>query len=81
LNSHCSKFKQIALAARVYGYHANSRDELDSFLLFVSNAKLRGKLFGITLQPSVILGTAIMVVFTLIILFQTSVIPSANSFI
>ncbi|RNA00136.1 hypothetical protein BpHYR1_003256, partial [Brachionus plicatilis] len=32
LNSNCNKFKQIALSARVYGYHASSRDELDSFL-------------------------------------------------
>ena len=81
LNSHCSKFKQIALSARVYGYHASSRDELDSFLLFVSNAKLRAKLFGISLQPSVILGTAIVITFTLIILFQTSVISTPDSII
>ncbi|RNA41749.1 hypothetical protein BpHYR1_040117 [Brachionus plicatilis] len=41
LNSNCNKFKQIALSARVYGYHASSRDELDSFLLFVANAKIK----------------------------------------
>jgi hypothetical protein len=81
LNSHCSKFKQIALAARVYGYHASTRDELDSFLLFIANAKLRGKLFGIPLQPSVIVGTAIVITFTLIILFQTSVIYSPHMII
>jgi hypothetical protein len=40
LNSRCMKFKQIALSARVYGYHTSNRDELDSFLLFVSNTKL-----------------------------------------
>ena len=41
LNSKSSKFSQIALSAKVYGYHASNRQELDSFLLFVSNAKLR----------------------------------------
>ena len=41
INSECDRFKQIAISARVYGYHACSRDELDSFLLFVANSKLR----------------------------------------
>lgn len=41
LNSILNKFKHIALSARVYGYHNSSRDELDSFLLFISNANLR----------------------------------------
>lgn len=41
LNGACDRYKQIAISARVYGYHASNRDELDSFLLFVSNAKLR----------------------------------------
>ena len=41
LNSKCNKFKQIALSAKVYGYHNCTRDELDSFLLFISNANLR----------------------------------------
>ena len=36
---------QIALSSRVYGYHASSRDELDSFLLFIANAKLRVSCF------------------------------------
>jgi hypothetical protein len=44
LNSKSSKFSQIALSAKVYGYHASSRQELDSFLLFISNAKLRVKI-------------------------------------
>lgn len=78
LNSKCSKLKQIALSARVYGYHTCSRDELDSFLLFISNAKLRGKLFGIPLKPSYLLGSIIIVTFTIIILFQTSVITSPD---
>lgn len=81
LNSKCSKFKQIALSARVYGYHGSNRDELDSFLLFVANAKLRAKLFGISLKPSLILGTLIVISFTLIILFQTSVITTPDSII
>ena len=41
LNSKCNKFKQIALSAEVYGYHNCTRDELDSFLLFISHANLR----------------------------------------
>jgi len=41
LNSKCNKLKQIALSAKVYGYHNSTRDELDSFLLFISNANLR----------------------------------------
>ncbi len=41
VNSKCNKFKQIALSSRVYGYGNSTRDELDSFLLFISNSKLR----------------------------------------
>ncbi len=81
LNSKCGKFKQIALSAKVYGYHASSRDELDSFLLFVSSAKLRAKLWGITLKPSIIIGTTLVFSFILIILFQTSVISTPDSYI
>jgi hypothetical protein len=80
LNSKSSKFSQIALSAKVYGYHASNRQELDSFLLFVSNAKLRAKLFGVPLKPSLILGSTIIIVFTIIILFQTSVITTPHSF-
>lgn len=81
LNSVCSKFKQIALASRVYGYHNSNRDELDSFLLFIANAKLRAKLFGVPLKPSVILATVITITFTMIILFQSSVISTPDSYI
>ncbi|CAF0848737.1 unnamed protein product [Brachionus calyciflorus] len=81
LNSKCCKFKQIALSARVYGYHASNRDELDSFLLFISNAKLRAKLFGIPLRPALILGSLIVFTFGLIILFQTSIISRPDSYI
>lgn len=81
MNSNCNKFKQIALSARVYGYHASSRDELDSFLLFVSNAKLRAKLFGIELRPALILGSVIILTFAIIILFQTSIIDKPKSYI
>jgi hypothetical protein len=44
LNSKCAKFKEIALSARVYGYHDSTKSDLDSFILFIANARLRVKL-------------------------------------
>lgn len=81
LNSKCDNFKQIAISARVYGYHASTRDELDSFLLFISNASLRAKLFGIPLKTSYLLGLFILIIFTIIIMIQTSLITSPKSLI
>lgn len=81
LNSKCNKFKKIALASRIYGYHNASRDELDSFILFIANSRLRVKLFGIPLEPSYILGVLIMISLVLIVLFQSSVFTSSDSFI
>lgn len=81
VNSKCHKFKQIALSSRVYGYGNSTREELDSFMLFVSNAKLRGKLFGVPLQPSYIIACVIIITFTAIVLLQSSVFTAPDSFI
>lgn len=81
VNSKCHKFKQIALSSRVYGYGNSSREELDSFMLFVSNAKLRGKLFGVPLQPSYIIACVIIIIFTAIVLLQSSVFTPPDSYV
>lgn len=80
LNSKCSKLKQIALSARVYGYHNCGRDELDSFLLFMVNTNLRAKLFGIPMKPSYLLGSFLIISFVIIIIIQMSLITSPDSF-
>ena len=61
---------------RVYGYH-NARDsELDSFILFLSQADLRIKLFGLAVRPGKILGIGIIAFLILVVLFQTSLIST-----
>ena len=65
---------------RVYGYRHATSHELDGFLLFLSKAELRVKLFGLTIRPGkiILLGITIFLVF--IVLFQTSIISSPNFF-
>ena len=41
MNSVCNRFKKIALEIRVFGYKGSSILELDSFLNFISQARLR----------------------------------------
>lgn len=41
VNSVCSRIIKIALEMRVFGYKGCSQLDLDSFLNFVSNTKLR----------------------------------------
>jgi hypothetical protein len=65
---------------RVYGYHAEGQGELDGFLLFLSKAELRAKLFGLTVRPGKIIFIGIIALLTFIILFQTSIVASENFF-
>jgi hypothetical protein len=65
---------------RVYGYHNATPTELDGFILFLSKAELRVKLFGLTVRPGKIIFLGITVLLVFIVLFQTSIISSANFF-
>ena len=65
---------------RVYGYHNATPSELDGFILFLSKAELRVKLFGLTVRPGKIIFMGITVLLVFIVLFQTSIISSANFF-
>lgn len=44
VNSVCNRFKKIALESRVFGYKGASLLELDSFMNFVGQARLRVRL-------------------------------------
>jgi len=76
----CNKFRRISLSMRVYGYHNATTSELDGFLLFLSHADLRVKLFGLTVRPGKILVIGITFFFVLVVLFQTSVLSNENFF-
>lgn len=65
---------------RVYGYHNASQSELDGFLLFLSKAKMRAKLFGLTVRPGKIIAVGIVGLLVFVVLFQTSLIASENFF-
>lgn len=65
---------------RVYGYHNATTSELDGFLLFLSQADLRVKLFGLTVRPGKILVTGITAFLVLVVLFQTSVLSDESFF-
>ncbi|UJR25295.1 hypothetical protein I4U23_006647 [Adineta vaga] len=80
VTSKCDKFYRISLSMRVYGYPNASSNELDGFLLFLSKAELRAKLFGLTVRPGKIIFLGITTLLVLIVLFQTSIISSENFF-
>ena len=65
---------------RVYGYHTSASDELDGFLLFVSKADLRAKLFGLTVRPGRIIILLVSIVLICVVLLQTNIIKSPNFF-
>jgi len=78
VTSKCNKFLRITHSMRVYGYHGTSPDELDGFLLFISVAELRGKLFGVTIQPGKIISVIVITMIICVILIQTDFITSPN---
>ncbi|CAF0931945.1 unnamed protein product [Adineta ricciae] len=80
VTSKCDKFYRISLSMRVYGYPNTNANELDGFLLFLSKAELRAKLFGLTVRPGKIIFLGIATLLVLIVLFQTSIISSENFF-
>ena len=80
VTSKCDKFHRIGLGMRVYGYHNSNQSELDGFLLFLSKAQLRAKLFGLTVRPGKIIAIGIIGLLVFVVLFQTSLIASENFF-
>ncbi|XP_050047306.2 uncharacterized protein [Dermacentor andersoni] len=59
------KISKISIESRVFGYQDVQDFDLDSFVLFVGNMKLRAKMFGRAIWPSTLLfffgGTALVV--------------------
>ncbi|XP_041358803.1 uncharacterized protein LOC121375421 [Gigantopelta aegis] len=72
VNSVCRRLKKISLEMRVFGYKNNSQLDLDSFLQFVGQTRLKAKLFHIPIQPSYVISILVLTAFVLLILFQTS---------
>ncbi|XP_077502867.1 uncharacterized protein LOC144113582 isoform X2 [Amblyomma americanum] len=58
------KISKISIESRVFGYQDVQEFDLDSFVLFVGNMKLRAKMFGTAIWPSTLLfvfgGTALV---------------------
>ncbi len=63
---------------RVYGYHTTSPSELDGFLMFISAAELRAKLFGTTIRPGKLISILVTIMIVCVVLFQTNTITSPN---
>jgi hypothetical protein len=63
---------------RVYGYHSATPSELDGFLLFISAAELRAKLFGLTIRPGNVISMIVITMIVCVILIQTDYIQSPN---
>ncbi|GFU00904.1 uncharacterized protein NPIL_597121 [Nephila pilipes] len=71
-----SKLKQISFEMRVFGYQTSSMLELDSFVLFVTGASLRSKLFGVTIRSSTVIltiGLSVFILLTLMVVDLLSV--------
>ncbi|GFV31622.1 uncharacterized protein TNCV_691961 [Trichonephila clavipes] len=61
---------------RVFGYQTSSMLELDSFVLFVTGASLRSKLFGVTVRSSTVIltiGLSVFILLTLMVVDLLSV--------
>ncbi|XP_053403563.1 uncharacterized protein LOC123554901 [Mercenaria mercenaria] len=80
VNSVCNRFKKIALETRVFGYKGSSLLELDSFLNFVTHARLRAKLFHIPILPSYLISVVVLSLFVILILLQTNIIGTDHFF-
>lgn len=78
VNSVCSRIIKIALEMRVFGYKGSSQLDLDSFMNFVANTKLRAKLFHIPIMPAYLITIIVLSCLVLLILFQTSIIGPIN---
>lgn len=61
---------------RVYGYHTATPSELDGFLLFVSVAELRVKLFGLAVRPGIVISTVVTTLLVCVVLIQTDIIDN-----
>lgn len=66
---------------RVYGYHAANPVDLDGFLLFLSKAELRAKLFGLPIRPGKIIFTLVTIMIICVILIQTNTVNNTNFFL
>jgi hypothetical protein len=66
---------------RVYGYHTATPSELDGFLLFLSKAELRAKLFGLTIRPGKVVSILVTILIICVVLLQTNIINSQNFFL
>ncbi|XP_056005293.1 uncharacterized protein LOC125659305 isoform X2 [Ostrea edulis] len=78
VNSVSIRMKKIALEMKVFGYKNSSQLELDSFILFVSEARMKAKLFHIPILPRYLIAVFVLGSFILLVLFQTSVIGPVN---
>uniref|UniRef100_A0A0L8GW10 Uncharacterized protein n=1 Tax=Octopus bimaculoides TaxID=37653 RepID=A0A0L8GW10_OCTBM len=74
VNSACKRFHNDALSFAANGYKALPQAELDSYVLFTSNAKLRAKLFQIPIMAHYLVGVLVFACFLFPILFQTGVL-------
>jgi hypothetical protein len=63
---------------RVYGYHSATPSELDGFILFISAAELRAKLFGLTIRPGNVISMIVTIMIVCVILIQTDYIQSPH---
>ncbi|UJR23617.1 hypothetical protein I4U23_026603 [Adineta vaga] len=80
VTSKCDKFHRISLSMRVYGYRAATSNDLDGFLLFLAQAELRSKLFGLTVRPGKIISIMVITIVLCVILLQTNIINTTNFF-
>ncbi|XP_076324062.1 uncharacterized protein LOC143232463 isoform X2 [Tachypleus tridentatus] len=73
------KLRQISFEMRVFGYQTASQLELDSFILFIKNATLRAKLFGVIIRSATLVLTIGSAAFTLLLLMMADVVTISNN--
>ncbi|XP_033117936.1 uncharacterized protein LOC117117656 [Anneissia japonica] len=79
VNATCDMYKQEGHEVKVFGYLSSTQVELDSFLLFITSAKLKVKLFCMPIKKSYICGVFIIGLLSLAILLLTKVIKPVDT--
>ncbi|XP_071949693.1 uncharacterized protein [Antedon mediterranea] len=74
VNATCDMYQQEGHEVRVFGYHSSTQAELDSFLLFITSAKLKVKLFCLPIKQAYICIGFVVGSFTLVILLLANII-------
>ncbi|XP_027059635.1 uncharacterized protein LOC113686239 [Pocillopora damicornis] len=75
------KFKQQSLNVRVFGYPSATQLDQDSFILFTQGVEMKAKLMLMPIHGSYVSATVILIMFGLLVLIQSHIIPTNTRYL